>query len=336
MRNILCFCFLIAASLAVRHKEEIGSYPIDPDAVSVSGLSSGGFMAAQYQVAYSSQIVGAGIFAGGPYYCAQGQLYIALSQCMYTDIGMSVSGLVTKTKSFASSGKIDPISNTLTQKLYVYSGLKDTTVVQAVVKDLVSFYTGLGIPSSNIQTQFTLQANHAMPTNYYGGSCTYLGSPYINNCNYDGSGFALDWIYGHLNPKVTANNNNIVSFSQSPFIPNGATPASISMGPNAYMYVPTNCTESGANCKLHVVFHGCKQTLSDIQLQYVEDTGYNNWAESNNIIVLYPQAIASTALSNPNGCWDWWGYTNANYVYKNGVQMQTISNMIAQLSGQSW
>ncbi len=31
--------------------------------------------------------------------------------------------------------------------------------------------------------------------------------------------------------------------------------------------------------------------------------GYNDVAEANNIIVLYPQAINSTL--NPKGCWDW-------------------------------
>lgn len=35
----------------------------------VLGFSSGAYFAAQYQIAYSSVIRGAAIFAGGPYYC---------------------------------------------------------------------------------------------------------------------------------------------------------------------------------------------------------------------------------------------------------------------------
>jgi len=42
----------------------IKKYNIQPHSLSVSGLSSGGFMAVQFQVAYSAAIVGAGIFAG--------------------------------------------------------------------------------------------------------------------------------------------------------------------------------------------------------------------------------------------------------------------------------
>src|SRR6267143_814326 len=42
----------------------------DPSKTSVSGLSSGAFMAVQYQVAFSGSVIGAGVVAGGPYYCA--------------------------------------------------------------------------------------------------------------------------------------------------------------------------------------------------------------------------------------------------------------------------
>src|SRR5262245_11006980 len=38
---------------------------------SVSGLSSGAFMAVQIEVAHSDDIVGAGIVAGGPFACAE-------------------------------------------------------------------------------------------------------------------------------------------------------------------------------------------------------------------------------------------------------------------------
>jgi poly(3-hydroxybutyrate) depolymerase len=30
----------------------------------------------------------------------------------------------------------------------------------------------------------------------------------------------------------------------------------------------------------------------------------NEWADTNNIIVLYPQAVPS--YGNDYGCWDWW------------------------------
>jgi poly(3-hydroxybutyrate) depolymerase len=36
--------------------------------------------------------------------------------------------------------------------------------------------------------------------------------------------------------------------------------------------------------------------VSDVQQQYVRNTGFNRWAETNHIVVLYPQT--STAATN--------------------------------------
>ena len=59
--------------------EPLPALNIDPAATSVSGLSSGGVMAAQLHVAYSGTFrAGAAVLAGGPYYCAQGTLATAL------------------------------------------------------------------------------------------------------------------------------------------------------------------------------------------------------------------------------------------------------------------
>lgn len=48
--------------------------------------------------------------------------------------------------------------------------------------------------------------------------------------------------------------------------------------------------------------------------------GYLEVAEVNNIIVLFPQVVAT--LSNPNACFDWWGYLNAFF----GIIKSTMIN----------
>lgn len=46
----------------------LGAYNVDPNSVSVSGLSAGGFMAAQLGIAYSDTFqTGFGVFAGRPF-----------------------------------------------------------------------------------------------------------------------------------------------------------------------------------------------------------------------------------------------------------------------------
>ena len=85
-------------------------------------------------------------------------------------------------------------------------------------------------------------------------------------------------------------------------------------------------------CKLLIAMHGCAQTIDDIGTDFISHTGLNEVAEANNIVVLYPQAIKSLiSPSNPEGCFDWWGYNEPNYYNNKGSQMQTIHNMVSSL-----
>jgi poly(3-hydroxybutyrate) depolymerase len=65
---------LLAQSTMTSAQEPLGVFNIEPSSISVSGFSSGGFMAAQLGIAYSSLFQsGFGVFAGGPYDCARDQ-----------------------------------------------------------------------------------------------------------------------------------------------------------------------------------------------------------------------------------------------------------------------
>lgn len=103
-----------------------------------------------------------------------------------------------------------------------------------------------------------------------------------------------------------------------------------SMGNEAALYVPTTC-QNGAECALHVAFHGCMQSRDEIADAYFRKTGFNAWAEANNIIVLYPQAVKNFVVGNANSCWDWWGYTGAQYHTNQSVQMNIVHKMIEEI-----
>jgi len=106
---------------------------------------------------------------------------------------------------------------------------------------------------------------------------------------------------------------------------------------SGWLYVPNSCTK-GEPCRLHIALHGCKQGQSYLPLKpppgggttFVKNTGYERWADNNHLVILYPQAV-SIPLLNPNGCWDWWGYSGADYATKNGVQIQALKAMVDQL-----
>ena len=115
----------------------------------------------------------------------------------------------------------------------------------------------------------------------------------------------------------------MVAFDQTPHAPPGS-----SLADEGYVYVPRACAE-GASCKVHVALHG-RQYAGAVGDAYYAHAGYNEWADSNRIIVLYPQTTALPP-GNPNGCWDWFGYTGINFAWKSGVQMRAIKAMADKL-----
>lgn len=292
--------------------------------VSVSGLSSGGFMAVQLHVAYSATFKrGAGVVAGGPYYCAEGSIVNATGRCMSHTSSIPVSTLVNTTNAWAASGAIDPVANLAGSKVYLYSGTSDNTVKQAVMNDLKTYYQSF-VPSANTFYKNNIGSGHAMITDDYGGSCGTTASPYINNCGFDLAGDILQHLYGPLN----ARNNGTLSgafteFNQSAFITGHG------MAATGWIYVPQSCAST--SCRTHVVLHGCKQNYTDVGDRYVRNTGYNRWADTNNIILIYPQ----TSTAATNSCWDWWGYDSANYAKKSGPQMAAIKAMVDRVTSGS-
>lgn len=306
------------------------SYNVDIGKTSVSGLSSGGFMAVQLHVAFSSTFkAGAGIVAGGPYYCAQGSVVTATGPCMAASSFSkpATAALVSTTNSWASQGLIDPTSNLAASRVYLYSGTIDSTVKQLVMNEALSYYKNY-VASSNVFYKNNLASEHAMVTDYFGSGCSTKASPYINNCNFDLAGEILQWIYGPLNARNGgALGGAFVEFNQAEFVD---SPAAHGMASSGWAYVPASCG-SQQQCKLHVVVHGCQQDPTKIQDKYYRNTGYNRWADTNNIIVLYPQTAPSSA-GNPNGCWDWWGYDDVNYAKKSGRQMAAIKAMVDRVA----
>ena len=296
---------------------------IDKTQTTVSGLSSGGYMAVQLHVAYSATFKkGAGIVAGGPFYCAQGSIFTATGPCMASPADIPISSLVATTNSWSSQGSVDPVSNLQGSKVYLFSGSADTTVKPGVMDALKTYY-GSFVAPANVVYKKDIVAEHGMITDDFGNACSIKASPYINDCDFDLAGAMLAHFYGTLNPRNNAAlpAGNFVEFKQSQFISNHG------MATTGWAYIPQACT-TGAQCRLHVVLHGCQQNVASVQQKYVRNTGYNRWADSNNIVMLYPQTSAQAV----NSCWDWWGYDSVNYAKKSGPQMVAIKAMVDQVS----
>jgi poly(3-hydroxybutyrate) depolymerase len=323
---------------------------------SISGISSGAFMAVQFATAWSSVIRGVGVVAGGPYWCAKANAFdfldaftlptlIATGPCMKGPPD-DVAAFIAKADAKSAAGDIDPIQNLSRQKIYLFHGYNDSVVAKSVTDAAGEFYQHyLGDANrGNLYYQTALGAGHSLvverearPTGLNG--CSDNASPYIDQCGYDQAGIILQHIYGALNaPNRGDLAGTLKSFDQSLYSAAGAT--ALSLGGTGYVFVPKDC-EDGLACRVHIALHGCKQDVGDIGQKFIENTGYNAWADTNRLIVLYPQTRASFPLPfnpflpvNPEACWDWWGYVDHldDYVTKSGPQILALTAMLDALT----
>jgi poly(3-hydroxybutyrate) depolymerase len=335
--NFLLSMSLVLATGGAWAAAKLPAYNVDVKQSSVSGLSAGGFMAVQFHMAFSSVVRGVGVIAGGPYYCAQGKrfaLWFYLSQCtrpFFWSPAPNAARLAAYAERFAHRGQIDALTHLAGARVYLFSGGKDYIVTRPVVNSTKAFYRHVGVTDANIRYETNPVAGHAMLTVDYGNACFATVAPFINDCDYDQAGAILQHIYGLLQaPAPSSRHGEVLAFSQAEFI--HVPPKTLSMSETGYVYVPTAC-RGGDRCRIHIVFHGCQQASEAIGDRFYRHAGYNNWAGTNKIIVLYPQAIALVGR-NPQGCWDWWGYHSADYYNKKAPQMAAVMAMVKRLAGE--
>lgn len=393
-----------AASAAAEPKivpgSDIPSVIVDAGSTTVSGISSGAYMAVQMHVAYSLTIKGAGVLAGGPYWCAQDNVLTALGACMQDGSQIDVGYLYSIMQNTALWGFADPLDGLYDDRVWILSARNDTVVAHSVVQATQALYGYvLQNPSTQLRAVYNQLGEHSQLTTSYGSPCVYLGSPYINGCDYDAAGEMLQWVYndsltpptaaittdalsvpttygaptckfdyptpqhaapslnkpstskivralpvcsadvhesaaiGSSRPVLRAGSGTMYEFDQGVFLGGGAWSDSFGLAQTAFVYIPDACLASNggsAGCLLHTAFHGCLQTQDNIGQDFVLHAGFLPWADANNMVVLFPQAIAN--LLNPKGCFDWWGYAGTAYASNYGTQTLTVKRMLDVLS----
>ncbi|HUU66903.1 MAG TPA: PHB depolymerase family esterase [Methyloceanibacter sp.] len=326
-----------ASSSAAEALPQLGT---ELGASSVSGLSSGAYMAGQIEVAHAKDIVGAGIVAGGPFACAEtvasrafpywptavGQNAMqALNSCMKTTMGPpNPDDLAERAKALATDGVIDPLAALASHNVYLFSGNDDQTVTRPVVEAAKRFYEEVGVPATNI-TLIESPGGHAFITEQGGAACGLTEAPFMSDCDYDQARAILGWIYGPLKPASTEAQGEFVIFDQDPFSDPGD-----GFADEGVVYVPPTC-KTAPGCRVHVALHGCNQSREEVGDVFVHGTRFAEIADANRLVILFPQAKAITGI-NPEGCWDWWGYTGLDYLGKDAPQIKAIWAMVKHLA----
>ena len=345
--------------------QKLGAYKVDPNAISVSGISSGGYMASQVHVAYSAHLIGAGIIAGGPFRCAEAGPFLTVKNatlmCSATPVFVEapkLEDLIRLTDQAGSDKRIDEPTNLCKSRIFLLTSEGDTKVPKPIVDVLNSYYrhyTLEGCPNSSPDVSDRIRYQvlgqdipHAFVTDDFGKACAALAKddnkiPFICKAPFDTAKAILETIYGPLQPKTQPVPANLIAFDQTEFIQRADSPPEDSMNARGHIYVPSSCANQ--TCRLHIAFHGCLQSEQTSGDAFYAHAGYNEWAESNGIIVLYPQAKAFDS-GNPEGCWDFWGYNGPDWWWgyddpvsscdtplRAGPQMWAIRRMINRVAG---
>lgn len=300
---------------------------LDMSKIGVSGLSSGGYMANQFHIAHSDWVNKVGIIAAGPYYCAQNSIKTALAQCVNKSTDATNQNLTLQAKAYENQHKIAALENLKNSKVWLFRGKHDSKIHTDVTTALQKQYL-LWMAESQLKYVTQKPFEHHLPTLAYGSKCDVSESPFIGNCDYDAAGSMLNFLYPNLQPRNAQPQGTLVSIDQHSL---GGEQAS-SLSEQGYVYIPKTC-QAGESCQLHISFHGCQQNVQTVGTQYVKNNGINNWADSNHMVVLYPQTKNSMFMPlNPQGCWDWWGYTGSEYANQDGQQIRAVKNIAESLT----
>ncbi|MGW2933865.1 PHB depolymerase family esterase [Streptomyces sp. NPDC001156] len=157
--------------------------------------------------------------------------------------------------------------------------------------------------------------------------------PFLINCGDDPQGEILRHWLGdrNVNPAAATQTGTFSEYDQDRYTPGGWTQW-YTLASSGYLYTPASCA-AGEACKLVVALHGCLSDNTFVGDRFARESHLNEYADTNHLVILYPQTDISLLRLNPQGCWDWWGYTGGDYAQKSAPQMRTIMNEVHALGG---
>lgn len=337
IRSRIACGVILQAALAVSASAELAPAPlpslhVDSARVAVAGISSGAYMATQAQIAYPEIFHGAAMIAGGPYDCAQGNLATAVTTCMKGVPAPDAEALAKSAQARAAKGEVGPLARLAGAKVYILHGRQDPVIAENVARAAADFYAALkrsepALATLRVTFDGDRDFSHTLPTLDTGNACDKVGVPFLGKCGFDAAGAVFAALYGTpARQPAKAAAGELRSFDQNILRTGGKDAFLADQG---YVYLPQACLK-GRSCGVLVALHGCLQDSSSVGEAFVRDGGFNRWADVYNVAVLYPQTRAGVP-TNPKACWDWFGYSGADYATRDGVQLRWLTQALAAL-----
>lgn len=127
----------------------------------------------------------------------------AFDKCTFNNVP-DIDTPIANMKSW-SGQEIADIANLRDRRIYLQTGSADITIGPNVMWQLKRQLENFVDPEKIIYVT-TTSAAHTFPADFDGSGdndCDKSESPYVSNCDYDGAGAVLKWLYGDLNSRNT-------------------------------------------------------------------------------------------------------------------------------------
>ncbi|MFN9066880.1 MAG: prolyl oligopeptidase family serine peptidase, partial [Bdellovibrionales bacterium] len=189
--------FLIVALILVAISSSAARRQVSasPDGITISGLSSGAYLAVQMHVAFSNLFSGSASISGGTFWCAEGSVITAQLDCMRFPKTENATTSLAQLQIYEKEGLVDPTRNLQNDRVLIFSSHKDSIVNLKNSARLENFYRSL-IPHQQITHLVSQEAGHGFLTDNFGRKCGEEGSPWFQNCSFDLAGQILKRMYG--------------------------------------------------------------------------------------------------------------------------------------------
>jgi hypothetical protein len=255
---------------------------------------------------------------------------------------------------FAEQGLIADPNGIANQKIFVYHGEKDDVVGVAMQDKMKEFYTRYGVSDANLKLERGTGGHNFPTTRNDGIDCDKEAVPYIANCGNDIAGKILkhtvsgDLTRGTFNVAHLYRINQMTSLHTDSVAAYGylyASPKCLAQPDSCRLHIALH------GCKMSDSFDQAFQTKYEEKLvssgimyvtdeeisnqgglvgtaplslsertprfgalRFALDSGYGEYAESNDLMILFPQTQirAKNYPLNPKGCWDWFGWTQTD------------------------
>lgn len=298
-------------------------------------------------------------------------MYTALSICMKNPAQAKLPFEVMQ--EFEKENLISPLANIQNQKILVYHGLDDLVVNPVMANKLSEFYLQNGVSVQNLVQITRAGGHNYPTDKLGLNSCISERTPYVSSCEFNLSEKVLTHLTGINNlkraeVKVATELLKVVSQDRTGLTrPRSLAAYGYLASGEKCLKNPESCHLHVAlhGCEMSDAFDANFDTrfvrgaragyfqmrtkkdsflfspLPYIEqkkagmagLKFAQSSGYIDYVEANDIMVLFPQTDI-TELNyplNPKGCWDWYGWTDANYATNNGAEPKWLMAWIQEL-----